>query len=105
MPLEVSARAEQWALLVFALGTLVYFASWLALIAAPSSAWSLSAFGFVAPAYTPTLWLLPLAFLGQRLYWGNLYQWWFYLLPATIFLAAHISHTALIYARTRTAGA
>lgn len=100
MPLEVSTRSQRLALLTFAVGTQVYFSSWLALISAPTSAWSLSALGFTAPGYTPMLWLLPLAFLGQRLYWCSLYQWLFYLLPATIFLAAHICHTVLAYART-----
>jgi hypothetical protein len=100
MPLEVSTRSQRWALLLFAIGTLIYFASWIALIAVPMSAWSTSALGFLALAYTPTLWLLALGFLGQRLYWGNRYRWWIYLIPTTLFLGAHLAHAALVFART-----
>ena len=99
MPLELSTPAQRRALLVFAVGTLIYFASWLAIMTSPESAWSTSALGFTAPAYTPALWLLGLAMLGRRLYWGHFYRWWMYLLLSGGFLAAHISHAALVYAR------
>ncbi len=101
MPLDVAAPGQRRRLLIFAAGTLVYFASWLALIAAPSSAWSVSAVGFLAPAYTPALWLLGLALLGRRLFWGDWYRWWMYLPLAATFLAAHVGHTWLIFGRSR----
>jgi hypothetical protein len=43
---------------------------------------------------------LGLALLGQRLYWGRFYRWWMFLVPAVGFVAAHVSHAALVYART-----
>jgi hypothetical protein len=52
MPLQVSTRRQKAGVALFIVGTLVYFASWLALIAAPQSGWSSSAIGFLAPAYT-----------------------------------------------------
>lgn len=101
MPLEVSPRGQRRRILFFAAGALVYFASWLPLIAAPSSMWAVSAAGFLAPAYTPAFWLLGLALLGRRLFWGDWYRWWMYLPIAAVFLAAHIGHTSLIYGRTQ----
>jgi hypothetical protein len=101
MPLNLSAPASRRVLLVYAVGTLVYFASWLALILFPASAWSMSALGFTAPAYTPILWLLGIALLGRQLFWGTFYRWWMYLVLVIAFLAAHISHTALVYARSQ----
>ena len=80
-------------------GTLVYFASWLMQIMFPASAWSTSALGFAAPAYTPFLWFLGIALLGRQLFWGTFYRWWMYLVLAIAFLVTHISHTALVYAR------
>ena len=100
MPLEFSTPTQRRALLVFTFGTLVYFASWLAIMASPGSSWSTSALGFTAPAYTPALWLLGLAMLGRRLFWGHLYRRWMYVLVSGGFLAAHISHAALVYARS-----
>lgn len=100
MPLNLSAPASKRALLIYAAGTLVYFASWLALILFPTSSWSTSALGFIAPAYTPFLWLLGIALLGRQLFWGAFYRWWMYLVLAVAFLATHISHTAMVYARS-----
>lgn len=50
MPLDVAAPGGMRALLVFAAGMLLYFASRLALILFPNSVWSSSALGFTAPA-------------------------------------------------------
>lgn len=99
MPLELSTPLHRRGLLVFVLGTLVYFVSWLVLMASPDSPWSRSAVGFLAPAYTPALWLIGLAMLGRRLYWGSYYRWWMYLLISGSFLVAHISHAGLVYGR------
>ena len=100
MPLEIATKLERRALLVFVLGTLVYFASWLVLMYWPRSAWSLSILGSLAPAYTPILWLPSLAMLGKRLFWGHFYRWWMYLLICVGFLAAHITHAAIVYVRS-----
>jgi hypothetical protein len=99
MPLQIVTKQEQNGMLIFIVGSLTYFASWLALIAAPSSPWATSAIGFLAPAYTPVIWLAGLALLGRRLFWGDFYRWWMYLVPALLFIIAHISHASLIYVR------
>ena len=100
MPLQIATKPERRVLLVFVLGTLVYFASWLPLMYFPQSAWSLSILGSLAPVYTPILWLPSLAMLGKRLFWGHFYHWWMYLLVCLIFLAAHVTHGAFIYFRS-----
>lgn len=100
MPMELSWRGQRWALGVFGLGTAIYAASWVALMVGPMSAWATSPLGALAPAYTPSIWLGAMAVLGRRLYWGRFYRWWMYLVASTAFLAAHIGHAALVYART-----
>lgn len=99
MPLDLARPGARRALLVFIVGTLVYFASWLALILYPDSAWSRSLLGFAAPAYTPLLWLVGIALLGERLYWVAFYRWWMYALLSIAFLFAHIAHAALVFFR------
>jgi hypothetical protein len=100
MPLDVAAPGRIRGLLVFVVGTSLYFASWLALILFPTSPWSSSALGFTAPAYTPSLWLLGIALLGRQLFWGRFYRWWMYAVLVIAFLSAHISHAVLVFART-----
>ncbi len=100
MPLRIATKTERRALLVFVLGTLVYFGSWLALMYGPDSAWSSSLLGSLAPAYTPILWLPALAVLGQRFFWGHFYRWWMYLLVCLGFLAAHIAHAVFVAIRS-----
>lgn len=99
MPLSTSAASQRVGLGLYVGGTLLYFASWLALITAPDAVWSMSAAGFLAPAYTPILWLAGLALLGRRLFWGRFYRWWMYLVLSASFLAAHLLHAVIVYAR------
>jgi hypothetical protein len=68
MLLELSTQKQRQGLVVFTLGTLVYFGSWLLLMFLPASEWSASVIGFTSPAYTPALWLIGLAMVGRRLY-------------------------------------
>lgn len=100
MPLQLASPAGRRGLLIYAAGTAIYFASWLALMLSPESGWLRSAWGFLAPACTPLLWFLGIALMGQRLFWGRAYRWWMYLLLVSGFLAAHVLHAALIYARS-----
>ncbi len=105
MPLNLAAHGWVPALFIFGAGTLLYFASWLALIWFPGSRWSRCPLGFAAPAYTPLLWLLGIALLGDGLFWGTFYRWWMYLALGVAFLAAHITHTMRVYLRNPQHGA
>lgn len=98
-PFELVTKSQKVGLAVFGIGLAIYFISWLPLIAAPASRWSTSAVGFLAPAYTPLVWLLGLALLIQRLYWSVPYRWWYYLVLSIAFLGAHIGHVAIVFAR------
>jgi len=99
MPLRLNTQRERTGILVFAAGSVLYFASWLALIAFPASSWATSAVGFLAPAYTPIVWLFGLALLGGRLFWGHIYRWWVYLVLALLFDLSHVSHAFIVYSR------
>lgn len=97
MPLQIVTQQQRIGILIFIIGSLLYFSSWLALIAEPGSPWATSATGFLAPAYTPAIWLVGLALVGRRFFWGNVYRWWMYLFPVLLFIVVHIAHTTLIY--------
>lgn len=97
MPLHVSTRQQQYGLACVVLGALIYLASWMALIVDPRSTWSISAAGFLAPAYTPALWLLGIALLSQDFSWGAPCRPWMYGSLSLAFLAAHVSHAAIVY--------
>ena len=67
---------------------------------APQSQWSTSWLGFVAPAYTPLVWLAGLGLIGRRFYLPSPFRWWMYVGLACGFVAFHVTHTSIVYART-----
>jgi hypothetical protein len=70
-------------LVIYILGTLVYCASWLPLLLAPTSAWSNSPAGLLAPRLTPYLSFLGIALLGES---------WAYGIIAAGFILLHTWH-------------
>jgi len=99
MPLEFATTRERRGLAVFVTGTLLYFAAWVPLMIAPESGWSTSRLGFLAPAYTPLVWLTGIGLVGRRLYWGLPYRWWAYVGLACGFVAFHVAHASIVHAR------
>jgi hypothetical protein len=101
MPLRIVSPAQKVGLGLYLAGTGLYFLAWLALMLFPHSAWSLSAPGFLAPAYTPLIWLIGIGLIGSSLYFASSYQSWTYIALALIFVGFHLSHTALVYLKIR----
>lgn len=99
MPLSLASRTQRAGLVLYILGVAVYVTSWLAIILYPDSGWSHSATGFMAPAYTPALWLTGIGLIGDRLYFNWPYRSWVFLLFSSLFLAFHNVHTSLVYDR------
>ena len=99
MPLEVATITERRGMVVFMTGALVYFAAWIPLMLAPQSSWSTSRLGFLAPAYTPLIWLIGIGLVGRRLYGAGPYRWWVYVGLACGFVAFHLAHASIVYAR------
>lgn len=97
MLLKFQTQRQKAGLRIYIAGIVIYFTSWLLLIFAPHSAWSTSLFGFLAPAYTPFIWLLGISMTGDTLCIKLPYQWWYYLIGVAIFLAFHISHVFIVF--------
>lgn len=100
MPLDVASAVQRRGLWLFVIGVLLYVLAWLPLMVAPESAWSTSRAGFLAPAYTPLVWLVGLGLTGGRLCWPVPFKSWMYLLLAGTFVVVHIAHASLVYTRT-----
>ncbi len=85
---------------IYLAGLLAYGLAWFMQIAFPASPWSVSAFGLMAPAYTPLLWLAGIGLLADRIFVFNIaYRPWMYLAVAVAFLLFHNLHTALVVLR------
>jgi len=89
-------------LIIYLLGVLIYFSSWLAIIISPSSVWSSSVLGYSAPAYTPIIWILGLSMMVDSYYFKYRlnYSKWHFLLPSLSLIGFHISHAIYVYNRT-----
>jgi hypothetical protein len=100
MRLRISTASQKLGFGLYLTGILVYFASWAALIAAPQSAWSTSAIGFLAPAYTPILWLVGIGLIGNELHFQKVpFKPWMYWALSALFLLFHNLHAATVYSR------
>jgi hypothetical protein len=100
MPLRVRTRAQRIGLGLYLVGVLLYFGSWAAIIAAPESSWSTSAAGFLAPAYTPLLWLFGVAWAADDWHLPFVrYRPWIFASLSVLFVAVHLGHAALVFSR------
>ncbi len=99
MPMQIKTKRQKLGLWLYIAGTVIYFISWLAQMYFPQSAWSLSAWGFLAPAYTPLIWLIGIGLIGTRLYFSSPYRSWMYIVTSVIFLGFHLSHATTVYLR------
>ena len=88
LPLRWQDPHSRTGLALYALGLLIYCVSWLPLIYLPQAAWSKSAAGLLAPAYTPLIWLAGIALVGGS---------WPYALLSLLFVAAHVYHNILAH--------
>ena len=99
MPLKIESRSQKLGLAVFVAGAAIYFASWVALIYFPESAWSRSIFGFMAPAVTPIVWLTGIGLIGETLFAGLAYHPIVYIGLSALFVVFHSIHSYIVFVR------
>ncbi|MBF0497733.1 MAG: hypothetical protein HQK58_14355 [Deltaproteobacteria bacterium] len=100
MPLNIATPSQMTGLVIYLVGALAYFSAWAAQLFFPQSAWSTSLMGFLAPAYTPLLWLTGIGLIGDSFFFPAPYRSWVYITIAFLFVAFHCLHTWLVYLRT-----
>jgi len=95
MPLRFESTGQKVGLLLYLVGTLIYFLSWILLMRFSQlvSNW----FAFAAPAYTPLLWLIGIGLIGNRLFFSIPYQPWIYFSGSLLFIIVHVWHATLVY--------
>lgn len=99
MPLSLALRTQKAGFIVYGAGLLLYFSSWLVLLYAPDSPWSHSLWGFLAPAYTPFVWLMGIGLIGRSFSFNLPYRPWIFGAVSVLFLLFHLSHAFLVYKR------
>lgn len=98
MPLPVKNLNQKTGFRIYLLGVALYFVSWIMLIEYPNTQWSQSLWGFMAPAYTPLLWLTGIALIGDSFYFKIPYQWYYYMIVAVAFVGFHCWHVGVVWA-------
>ncbi len=65
MSISIEMKLQKFGLVLYIVGIVLYFISWIMQTHYPDSIWSQSVFGFLAPAYTPILWLVGIGLIGK----------------------------------------
>ena len=99
MPLTVETLRQKIGLGLYSAGLVIYFLSWMLQIHYPESAWSRSAFGFLAPAYTTMLWFTGIGLIGNQLFVRIPYHPLVYHVVSATFVAVHTAHAYIVYTR------
>ena len=100
MPINIVAPFQKKGLVLYIIGTLLYFAAWLLLMYFPNSVWGKSVLGLLAPAYTPLFWLIGIGLIGNSYFFNIPFKRWMYFMVVVIFIFFHNWHTYLIYFQT-----
>ena len=99
MTLNLKRRNQRTGLIVYLVGLVVYFASWIPLLFFPGLSWSSSMIGFLAPAITPILWTAGIGMMGDRLYFSIPYHYSVYLKISALFVMFHGWHVLTVFQR------
>jgi hypothetical protein len=96
MPLSLRAPSTRPVLAVYSLALTAYVAAWVAVVWAPTSAWSTSAVGFTALAWTSILLFTGIGVRSTLRFFPS-YRPWMYLGAAALFTVVHTLNMAIIW--------
>ncbi len=100
MRLRISTKGQKIGLALYITGLLIYFVSWTVLIVFPQREWSTSMFVFLAPAYTPIIWLVGIGLIGDELLFSKFsFKPWMYWTVSVFFLLFHNLHAFTVFFR------
>jgi len=99
MILSMKTRIEKIGLSFYLLGTLIYFSSWVAVIHYPNSYWSLSGFGFTAPAHTTIIWFIGIGLIGNKSFLKIPHFSKIYIALSVLFVLFHTLHASIVFNR------
>lgn len=96
MPLSLRAPRSRPAIAAYSVGLAAYVAAWVAVVWAPTSAWSTSAIGFTALAWTSIILFTGIGLRSTLRFFPG-YRPWMYLGAAALFTAVHTLPIAIIW--------
>lgn len=99
MPLKIGTFSQRTGFVLYLTGTVLYCVSWALQIWHPRNRWCRSGWGFMAPAYTPLMWLVGIGLIGDTLFLPVGYSPWVYIALVTAFLVFHNMHAWIVYKR------
>jgi len=99
MVFSLKTRIQKIGLKVYLVGTILYFLSWILLIIYPNSDWGQSVLGFMAPAYTPIIWLIGIGLIGNNSFFKIKNLTFVYISLSFLFIVFHMLHTYIVYQR------
>ncbi|OJU77802.1 MAG: hypothetical protein BGO09_03485 [Bacteroidetes bacterium 47-18] len=99
MPLSRTGTQIRRGGILYILGLLLYFASWVPLVWFPDSSWSVSLLGLSAPSWTPVCWMSGIICLCNGFSFGIPYRKWIPWSLLILFLLFHNLHIFLAFYR------
>lgn len=97
MILSLKTKSQKIGLIIYILGLLLYFLSWILVIVYPQSNWSTSLIGFMAPAFTTLIWFVGIGLIGNKSYFNIPYQSKIYITLSILFVIFHSLHTYIVF--------
>lgn len=94
-PISFESDAQKFGFLVYAIGIVLYFVSWLPLLKENSKAYK-KFISVASPAFLPLVWLIGIAFINSENNSPNI----FYILLALFFTLFHLWHVIIVIKRT-----
>ncbi|PKV50665.1 hypothetical protein ATE84_2731 [Aquimarina sp. MAR_2010_214] len=99
MIFSLKTRVQKIGFVIYLIGIILYFLSWICMIAYPLSNWSQSMIGFVSPACTTIIWFVGIGLIGNKTFFRILNLSVIYILIALIFVGLHSLHAYIVYQR------
>jgi hypothetical protein len=99
MPLQISGSLQKAGLIIYGVGVLIYFLAWIPQLYFPQSGWSTSLIGFLAPFYTPLIWIIGIGLIGRTLYIPVPYHPAVYIIISIVFIVFHCWHGVIVYTK------
>ena len=99
MAFSLDTKIQKIGFSLYIIGTILYFISWLVQIYYPESIWSLSVFGFMAPAFTTLIFFIGIGLIGQQTFIKIPYISIIYIILSIFFMLFHSIHTYIVFQR------
>jgi hypothetical protein len=99
MIFSLKTRMQKIGFIIYLIGIILYFLSWIGMIAYPESSWSQSMIGFISLACTTIVWFVGIGLIGNKAFFKILYLPVIYIFIALLFVGFHSLHAYIVFQR------